>query len=210
MTSRSQEDVGIHTAVCLIESDKQASLEEPLLEVDAESQTVRTDNDISHLYGYFRCHGLVIGFLAQVINVSGTTYMYYEKGGDDLVEQQDFWDQVVHYLVLVLSQVDLFLYVCMWLCLTFILTRSGMEYVRSTYFDVAPPKRSIFVLGVQFYIGVVLGVFLAWTVIDLVLGLPVPLLPMGGVVGFGLLISYSMVWCYDLEDEGEDDDDDDA
>jgi hypothetical protein len=206
MTSRSQEDVGIHTAVCLNESDKQASLKEPLLEVDAESQTVTTENDICHLYRNFRCHGMVIGCLAQVINVSGTTYMYYEKAVD-VAEQQNWWDQVIHYLVFVLSQVDLYLYVCMWLCLTFILTRSGMAYVRSTYFDVAPPKRSIFVLGVQFYIGVVLGVFLAWTLIDLGLGLPVPLLPMGGVVGFGLLISYSMVWCYDLEDEAEDDDD---
>jgi hypothetical protein len=197
MTSRSQEDVAIHTAVCLIESDKQTSLEEPLLDVDAESQPVTTkatENDITHLYGKFRCHGLVIGFLAQVMNVSGTTYMYYEKRGDDLLEQhQDWWDQVVHYLVFVLSQIDLYLYVCMWLSLTFILTRSGMKYVR---------------LGVQFYVGVVFGVFLAWTVIECSLGLPVPLLPMGSVLGFGLLISYTMVWCYDLEDEGEDDDDD--
>jgi hypothetical protein len=89
----------------------------------------------------------------------------------------------------------------MWLSLTAVLTRNGMDYVQVTWLNL--PKRNVFIVGVQFYVGVVLGVFCAWAAVDIVLGLYVPLLPMVGVVIFGLAISYAMVLCYDLEQDDE-------
>jgi hypothetical protein len=109
--------------------------------------------------------------------------------------------------VWVITQIDVLLYVAMWVSMTTVLTRTGMSYVRNTFFvsEQKPTKRSIFVLGVNFYVGVVLGVFCAWTGVDILLGLPIPITPMIGVVGFGLFISYTMVWCYDMEDDDEED-----
>jgi hypothetical protein len=121
----------------------------------------------------------------------------------------DLLDTFLHMLVFAITQADLYLYLFMWVSLTAVLTPSGMDYVRQTYFQKgAASKRSIFVLGVHFYIGVVVGVFLAWSAIDCALGLPVPVLPMLAVLVFGLFISYTMIWCYDLEDSLRDDDED--
>ena len=103
----------------------------------------------------------------------------------------------------------------MWISLTAILTKKGMKYVQRTYFSTETSttgqndssvfvytKRSIFVLGVHFYIGVVMGVFAAWMAIDCWFGVPVPMLPMLAVLVFGLVLSYAMIWCYDLERRG--------
>ena len=209
----------IYTAVSLAPTKTtEKPLEEPLLQrrpVDDDECSVV---DTSDLNSCFRWHGLVIGFLAQLINVSGTTYMYYRwdhhhdknaithnysNNSDD-----ELSDTILHGFIWLITQVDLYLYIFMWLSLTAVLTKSGMNYVRTNFFhpQSKPTKRSIFVLGVQFYVGVVLGVFFAWTGIDFLLGLPVPVMPMVGVLLFGLFISYTMVWCYDLEDVEDDED----
>jgi hypothetical protein len=202
--STNNNNTSVYTAVSL-DSDS-GDLEKPLLEqesTDAPKSSVSLD--LSSLNSAFRWHGLIVGFLAQLINVSGTTYMYYQWGNQGLLTNDNDWvDTLWHSLVWVITQIDLYLYVCMWVALTAVLTRSGMNHVRRNYFSVAPSKRSIFVLGVQFYVGVVVGVFLAWTGIDCSLGLPVPLMPMIAVLVFGLSISYTMVWCYDLEDVEDD------
>jgi hypothetical protein len=72
------------------------------------------------------------------------------------------------------------------------------------------PLESFIVLGMHFYVGVVLGVFFAWTGIGSLLGLPDPAMPMIGMLIFRLLISYTMVWCYNFEDEDEDEDENES
>ncbi len=178
--------------------------EEQSLDLRSMSDRSSYENDkLKRLYSAFRRHGMIIGFLVQLVNVAGSTVMYQQWADERVLSKlsTDPWDTILHAIVFAITQVDLCLYLCMWVALTAILTQSGMSYVRKNYFapDTAS-KRSIFVLGVQFYIGVVVGVFFAWALIDFVLGLPVPLLPMLGVFGFGLFISYTMIWCYDLED----------
>jgi hypothetical protein len=196
----------VHTAVCVEQQD----LEEPLLLVDSSSssqeQMTNATVATSNRNASFRLHGLVIGFLAQIINVSGTTYLHSRWGtttnSDEL--QLDWPEWLLRTCIWSISQVDLYLYVFMWLSLTAVLTRKGMEYVQTTWLLNRIPKRNIFILGVQFNVGVVLGVFCAWAAVDIVLGLYVPLLPMVGVVLFGLTISYAMVLCYDLEQDDDD------
>jgi hypothetical protein len=206
----------IYTAVSLEQTNDQSNAAEQLntpLLCEKSSLNAATSMDLSELNSSFRLHGLVIGFLAQLINVAGTTYMYFRwEGPASNVETTTTpLESFLHGLIWVITQVDLYLYVAMWVSLTAVLTRTGMDYVRNNFFvgseqyQKRPTKRSIFVLGVQFYAGVVSGVFFAWTGIDFLLGLPVPVMPMIGVLMFGLLISYTMVWCYDLEDEDDDD-----
>jgi len=201
----------VFTAVSLSGDDLERPLllEEDLIESQSESQ-INESSKVAALYPAFRVHGMVVGFLAQLINVSGSTLIYYQWGNEGVFSRVwvsvDILDTVLHAAVYVITQVDLYLYLIMWVALTAVLTESGMKFVRERYFEKSgASKRSVFVLGVQFYIGVVVGVFLAWTAIDCVLGLPVPVLPMLGVLVFGLCISYTMIWCYDLEDTFEGD-----
>jgi hypothetical protein len=199
----------VYTAVSMEQSNVQQELNKPLLSQESSGEASLVD--AGALNSSFRFHGLVLGFLAQIINVTGTTYMYYrwggpKNGGDEaVVVAYPMMESFLHGIFWIVTQVDLYLYVVMWLSLTAVLTRTGMEYVRHKFFlgEQKPTKRSVFVLGVQFYVGVVFGVFFAWTGIDMFLGLPVPVMPMVNVLIFGLFISYTMVWCYDLEDEDE-------
>ena len=189
-------------------------LDRPLLadedqRADDSEKSTFTWNKVDALYPTFRIHGMIVGFLVQLVNVSGSTVMFYQWGDEGVMSKisTDLLDTFLHALVYAVTQADLYLYFIMWIVLTALLTQSGMQYVRQTYFEeTTSSKRSIFVLGVQFYIGVVVGVFFAWTMIDCVLGLPVPILPMFGVLLFGLCISYTMIWCYDLEDSLGDED----
>ena len=185
------------------------------------------------LYPSFRMYGTIIGFLVQLLNVAGSTVLYYQWNDSSIFthnsHHKDLMDAALHLVVFLITQIDLYLYLFMWLALTAVLTRPGMKYIQDSFFSnphlrnhnnndenddrevvrVVLTKRSVFVLGVQFYMGVVLGVFLAWTGVDCVLGLPVPVLPMLGVLFFGLLISYTMIFCYDLEDSFDRNNDDD-
>jgi len=210
----------IFTAV-RVNDEQEQNLDQPLLSKDEKEEqgttaTTTVNGDevtsldiITGLYPSFRLHGTIIGFLVQLLNVAGSTVLFYQWEGVGLFSRltTDPTDTLLHLLVYLLTQVDLYLYLFMWFGLTVILTQPGMQYVQENYFPQEVHKnlnkRSVFVLGVQFYVGVVVGVFLAWTSIDCVLGLPVPILPMLGVLFFGLLISYTMIYCYDLEDAYE-------
>lgn len=210
MTSKNNNSNGpvVHTAVSISED-----LERPLLvdeEEHVESQTdccpAEESVEVTSLYQAFRTHGMIIGFLVQLLNVSGSTYMYYRWGSEGVFSKfsENILETLLHASIYAITQIDLYLYLFMWIALTAVLTQPGMAFVRQHYFEKGTAsKRSVFVLGVQFYIGVVVGVFFAWTAIDCVLGLPVPVLPMLGVLVFGLCISYTMIWCYDLEDSLE-------
>jgi hypothetical protein len=195
----------VFTAVSLEQNDDR--LDQPLLsndENDDREEEQQESTVISELYPAFRMHGVIIGFLVQLLNVAGSTVMYYQWNNVGVLSKlsTDLPDTFLHLVVFLITQVDLYLYISMWVALTAVLTQPGMQYVQDNYFAEKSnvSKRSMFVLGVQFYVGVVVGVFLAWTAIDCVLGLPVPVLPMLGVLVFGLLISYTMIFCYDLED----------
>ena len=59
-------------------------------------------------------------------------------------------------------------------------------------------RRSIFRRGVYFLGGIVIGAFIAWSMIDLYLQFPIPLTPIVLTVLLDLLLCYGMLVCYDL------------
>ena len=182
---------------------KMEPLSEPFLTGNNNQNNNDNNLDPASLNASSRCRGLVAGFIVQIMNVVGCTYSYYRWGQYENATW-DAYEWTLRVIVWLISQVDLALYLIMWMGLTYLLTYTGMEKAQRRW---GLPKRVIFVTGVQFYIGVVTGVFVAWASIDLGLGLPVPLLPMVLVLVFGLAISYTMICCYDLEEEEEEDDD---
>lgn len=169
-------------------------------QVDPSKNTEAYDETISALMFRFRLAGLLLGSVVQFLNVRGTVYMYM-RWGDHPVGTSSH--DLSYWAVFIVTQADLYLYVTMWICLTSILTRPGMKYAQNRFFSACTPKpspRSLFIMGVNLYVGVVIGVFLAWASLDYFWGFPVPLLPMVGVLVFGLTISYAMIWVFDMEE----------
>ena len=84
-----------------------------------------------------------------------------------------------------------------------------MAFIRFQY--QAPVKRRfVFVLGVYFLVGIVLGAFCAWTLIDLFLGFPIPFVPIMATVFVDLILCYLMVCCYDMGREESVDDEEET
>ena len=46
--------------------------------------------------------------------------------------------------------------------------------------------------------GIVLGAFVAWSAVDIYLGLPIPFQPILFTVGIDLALCYLMIYCFDL------------
>lgn len=135
-------------------------------------------------------------------------------------------------IVSVLTQIDLIAYVFIWVAFTCTMTHNGMACIRSQFFGQPQQqfdeedcnkqrnknsklikRRDIFVSGVCFLVGIVLGAFAAWSAIDLYLGFPIPFKPIISTVVVDLMLCYLMVWCYDLGgkkkgNEGSDEDED--
>jgi hypothetical protein len=129
-------------------------------------------------------------------------------------------DWFIYSILSVLTQIDLVIYVLIWIAFTCTMTRNGMQFLRFQYQNPNLQRRGVFVLGVYFLVGIVLGAFAAWSMIDVYLGFPIPFLPIVATVGIDLVLCYMMVWCYDLgrvhtaglsmetDDEEEDDEED--
>lgn len=132
---------------------------------------------------------------------------------------------ILYTLLSVLTQIDLIAYVLIWVAFTCTMTNNGMACIRAQFFsqtqngednldgDCESPdqkhkqkrnnnkgikQRDIFVLGVSFLVGIVLGAFGAWSAIDLYLGFPIPFKPIITTVTVDLCLCYLMIWCYDL------------
>jgi nitric oxide reductase large subunit len=127
-------------------------------------------------------------------------------------------DWFIYGILSVLTQIDLVIYVLIWIAFTCTMTKNGMEFIRFQY-SQSIKRRYVFVLGVYFLVGIVLGAFAAWSIIDIYLGFPIPFMPIVATVGIDLVLCYMMVCCYDLgrgrfasgssEEEYQSDNDDD-
>jgi len=127
-----------------------------------------------------------------------------------------FGKRAVLYTVLsVLTQVDLVVYVLIWVAFTCTMTRNGMACIRSQFFSSSSSsssssslgkkssgtvvhRRYVFVLGVCFLVGIVLGAFAAWSAVDIYLGFPIPFEPILLTVAIDLALCYLMIWCFDM------------
>lgn len=180
-------------------------MKESLLATDDSTRKTKQNENDAKQNSQILLHGTVIGFLAQLINISGTVIVTYRWGpyASLFSEHENVWDHVLHFLVLATSQVDLLLYIVMWFGLTAALTDRGVVFW-NYMLGSAHSARFIFVMGVQFYAGVVVGSFLSWLTLDFALGLPASVYPMISVLVFGLMISYSLIWCFDLERKHKD------
>ncbi len=169
--------------------------------------------------GAYAC--LLINFNGMSLAESGTMSMdgFFQpiigdnKAVDTANEGQYFGkDALVYTLLSVLTQVDLIVYVLIWVGFTCTMTRNGMRCIRSQFFssssssssssskhsNSADQNRYVFVLGVSFLVGIVIGAFGAWFAIDVYLDFPIPLQPIVVTVVVDLALCYMMVMCFDM------------
>jgi hypothetical protein len=168
------------------------------------------------------------------------------KSSSSIVNNNNSIEDAFLYTTLsVLTQVDLVVYVMIWVAFTCTMTRNGMACIRASFFSSSDNnsnnnkkrsgsvvrRRYVFVLGICFLVGIVLGAFGAWSAVDVYLGFPIPFQPIVATVTVDLALCYLMLWCFDLggrrrrnnnnnnnsndeeeieyEYDGDDDDDDD-
>jgi hypothetical protein len=181
------------------DDDVRSIITQPLLrdEVsmgDEEPSTTKS-SPVKASYTGLVLFGVVIGFLIQIISLGAYAFMLTQYG--ELPTDSSDSDWLVYGVLSVLTQVDLVIYVLIWVAFTCTMTRNGMAFIRLQY--QAPVKRrSVFILGVYFLVGIVLGAFVAWTMIDVYLGFPIPFVPIIATVVVDLILCYLMIFCYDL------------
>lgn len=116
-------------------------------------------------------------------------------------------EAVLYTVLSVLTQLDLVAYVLIWVGFTCTMSRNGMNCIQSQFSrssfsnQTTTPdirQRYVFVLGVCFLVGIVVGAFVAWTAIDVYLDFPIPLQPILVTVLVDLALCYMMVKCFDM------------
>lgn len=183
------------------DDDVKSMITQPLLrdevgfgDDDESSQAVKAN--LPKLSGsQFVILGVMTGFMIQVISLGAYAFMLTQYGEVPASSSESDW--FIYGLLSVLTQVDLIIYVLIWVAFTCTMTRNGMAYIRLQY-QTPLKRRSVFVLGVYFLVGIVLGAFVAWTMIDVYMGFPIPFTPIAVTVLVDLVLCYLMVFCYDL------------
>ena len=169
-------------------------------ETDVDNDNKQSKVNSSFNFVSFTIVGVLVGFFIQVISLGAYSFMLVQYGTSDAVSTSatvSEGDWFIYCILSFLTQVDLVIYVMIWMAFTCTMTRNGMAFIRFQY-QLPISRRYVFVLGVYFLVGIVLGAFAAWTLIDLYLGFPIPFGPIASTVMVDLFLCYLMVWCYDL------------
>lgn len=213
----------------LLQINSAIPLAEPLLE--QRQQRIDTGDNESQAEEKFRtqCNmvflGTLTGFFIQLVSLGAYAFLllqYDQKSPmqldgisqlpdtvtDFIDDTKPFFgkDTVVYTILSVLTQIDLVVYVLIWVAFTCTMTRNGMACIRSQFFSKNKSnkhsevvrRRYIFVLGVCFLTGIVLGAFGAWSAVDVFLGYPIPFRPIVMTAIVDLLLCYMMVCCFDM------------
>eukprot|EP00339_Tiarina_fusa_P010643 CAMPEP_0117010028 /NCGR_PEP_ID=MMETSP0472-20121206/8948_1 /TAXON_ID=693140 ORGANISM="Tiarina fusus, Strain LIS" /NCGR_SAMPLE_ID=MMETSP0472 /ASSEMBLY_ACC=CAM_ASM_000603 /LENGTH=239 /DNA_ID=CAMNT_0004712467 /DNA_START=119 /DNA_END=836 /DNA_ORIENTATION=+ len=181
------------------EDDITSTVTEPLLlhdDISFENDENEKDSrpSVNFPCWSFTIVGLLVGFVIQVISLGAYSFMLVQYGTSDTVttsENVSEGDWFVYSILSFLTQMDLVIYVMIWMAFTCTMTRNGMAFIRFQY-QLPIKRRSVFVLGVYFLVGIVLGAFVAWTLIDLYLGFPIPFGPIATTVVVDLFLCYLM------------------
>jgi hypothetical protein len=186
----------LHAAECYGYSDDSSNpLSRPLIE-DASSlkQSPSSEDTSRHVFKPSSCfYGMIAGFLFQAIAVGASVAVTFRFG--EGASSRSF----LYLFLKFLSQSDIWLYAIVWVTFTMSLTQCGMRLLMNRF--EFKSRRSVFNSGVNYLMGVVLGSFAAWTVINVLLGFPVPFLPMVATVCGDLALCYFMIMCYDWGEE---------
>ncbi|KAL3939715.1 MAG: hypothetical protein SGBAC_005607 [Bacillariaceae sp.] len=184
-----------------------STITRPLLELEAEEEegTVKNkeqEEGVSSVCSNgkvlprrARGLGILTGFLVHTAALGAYAALIVKAG-----KSEEEVPPVALKCLSFLTQLDLIVYVIIWIAFTCTLTGSGMRTIRARFGEHIE-RRNVFVMGVHFLVGIVVGAFAAWSMVDSYLGFTVPLVPIVGTVLIDLVLCYLMIWCYDVGDK---------
>jgi hypothetical protein len=205
------QDTEVHTAICY--ASQSHDLEEPLIDISLE-----TDGDCEetlaytqeHLSRIFQFVGWALGFLLQCISLGGTAVIAFHWDKDSSPEY--LWDKTLYATMYGLSNCWLLLLPIGCIAIKRSWARRGVEYIQAHFTSsknqTAAQKthRTIFLVGVQFLVGIVLGCFSAWGLVGIYFGASCFMFMTLFVSMMACLaLSYGMVVIYDIHSDGEQD-----
>merc|ERR1711937_771048 len=129
--------------------------------------------------------------------LTGDGFFQLPKPPQDGTDESGYWfgsDTFVYATLSVLTQIDLIVYILIWVAFTCTMTRNGMACIRSQFFRGHEEKNAV----VHRRYVIVLGAFVAWSTVDMYLGYPIPMKPIVLTVGIDLVLCYMMVCCFDM------------
>lgn len=177
-----------------------STLTQPLLELEAVEQDegpIKEQGIESSIFSNEKklprralFSGMMTGFMVHTVSLGAYAMMI-------VGEREEQVSAAVMTSLSFLTQLDLLVYVLIWIAFTCTLTGAGMKMIRNRLGEHIK-RRNVFVLGVYFLVGIVLGAFTAWSLVDSYLGFTVPLAPIAATVMVDLILCYLMIWCYDI------------
>lgn len=199
-----------------VDDDVASMITQPLMEMEIEFEepSKNTDRETTcqadALPRKSLFAGIVTGFFVHAIALGAYALMVIYYGFENPVSRFELkGDWLLYSALSFLTQIDLLVYVIIWMAFTCTLTRSGMKMIRNQFKENVQ-RRYVFVLGVYFLVGIVLGAFAAWGMIDFYLGFLVPVLPIAATVLIDLVLCYLMICCYDVGSPTSDADNEDV
>jgi len=206
-------------------------MEEPLI-YENDHYVSKNDNQVKHPIRPCICisvlvSGIIIGLMVQIITLGSHAYIILHWGKYNERAQANM---VLWYLMKCLSHFDVCLYVITWIIFFLIMTRPGITFLyrhRQQLDDciscdtsngsMATMRKEYFNIGVNFLMGLILGSFLSWIGLNLMIGVLSPLAPIVQCMVIDFLLCYSLIiiygWFekeddndYDVEEEQDDND----
>lgn len=203
--------------------NKPSEITVPLLDEEdcqVKSSTVRNDGEILKSFECLKaralCFGAFIGFFVQVISLVAYIQSLVHFGKDK--KPLGTFEQISYIVLGLLTQIDLCVYSVVWVAFTLSMTRPGVNFVMTSLDSglgcTQETRRFVFLLGVNSLVGLVIGAFVSWSILDGLLGFPVSYAPILATAIIDLSFCYLMKVCYDcgkaanVENEEEDNDED--
>ena len=223
-----QINTAIPLAEPLLEQQQQQQQEQANDDENAEDKSIEERLVVGEFQSRIKSFslGTMTGFFIQVVSLGAYAFILVHFNGmspreSGVLSMDGFFratttttsegdllgrEAVLYTVLSVLTQLDLVVYVMIWVGFTCTLSRNGMNCIQSQFplsssNQAATPdirQRYVFVLGVCFLVGIVVGAFAAWTSIDVYLDFPVPLQPILLTVLVDLALCYMMVKCFDM------------
>jgi hypothetical protein len=215
-------------------TDNRADLKQPLVEVqDLESSSPsssqeeqKIDNERRRLSNLVLvkslCFGCFVGLLLQAVTFSA--FLVINKRWGENPQPEESVAVLSYWTLSLLIHMDIAVYSIIWGGMLMTLTRKGSIYMRKKLdndADHAPNTESVwtprflFLSGIGVLLGVIVGSYTAWGIIDIELGFPVSLTPLFSTFLWDVGLCYLMVKFFDwghaarnAYDEPQEDDED--
>jgi len=182
----------LSAAVCY---GNENSASEPLLTPVKEEHQDKDEADTMSFRWTWFFAGFAIAILLQACCFTGLILTITRPGDGTALG-------VSYYL---LSNIDTFAYLLICSAFTYSSSKLGYENLKTRFeWTEDYSRKALFHASIQSLIGIVMGSFLVWIAIDIVLGLPVAPEMILWPLGFDLILCALMIWCYEeSEEEGE-------